>query len=128
MWTESVPLKEEKKYLLEIQELKRNKPKVTQVHKMEEGLQTLKEGVSMKDTVQEINKQMAMLREEKKGIQAKLTEIREARNAKLGDMPDIIKERDELSQLVTEKVKEKNQLRDDFKAAEKAKEDDKEEE
>jgi uncharacterized coiled-coil DUF342 family protein len=128
MWTESVPLKEEKKYLLEIQELKRNKPKVTQVHKMEEGLQTLKEGVSMKDTDQEINKQMAMLREEKKGIQAKLTEIREARNAKLGDMPDIIKERDELSQLVTEKVKEKNQLRDDFKAAEKAKEDDKEEE
>merc|ERR1712050_790824 len=53
LWTESVPLKEEKKYLQELQELKRNRPKVAQVNKMEENLSELRQGASMKETVQE---------------------------------------------------------------------------
>merc|ERR1712099_75576 len=58
LWTESVPLKEEKKLLLEIQELKRNRPKVSKVNQMEGDLTALREGTSsgdLKATVQEIN-------------------------------------------------------------------------
>merc|ERR1712113_188429 len=66
LWTESVPLKEEKKYLLELQELKRNRPKVSQVNQMECNLAELSSARSMKETVQEINAAMAKCREEKK--------------------------------------------------------------
>merc|ERR1719454_2448769 len=76
--TESISLKEEKKYLLELQELKRNRPKVSKVNKMEDDFTAFKEGTStadMKATIQEINAAMAKHREEKKGIQEKLGKI-----------------------------------------------------
>merc|ERR1711972_773879 len=76
--TESVSLKEEKKYLLELQELKRNRPKVSKVNKLEGDLAQHREGSSqaeMKATIQEINAAMAKHREEKKGIQEKLGKI-----------------------------------------------------
>merc|ERR1712113_421589 len=118
LWTESVPLKEEKKYLLELQELKRNKPKVSQVHKMEENLTALREGVSMKETVQEINGAMAKHREEKKVIQEKLAKIRDERKEKLGDVPQWIEERQQLSEQIGAKMKEKSGIRDEFKQKE----------
>merc|ERR1719414_1121202 len=58
MWTDSLTLKEEKKYLDELKELKRNRPKVSQVHKMEEGLNSLDTGASLKEKVTDINAQM----------------------------------------------------------------------
>merc|ERR1712232_1055992 len=67
--TESITLKEEKKYLLELQELKRNRPKVSKVHKMKGDLDEHRAGGSvadMKATIQEINAAMAKHREEKK--------------------------------------------------------------
>merc|ERR1712050_271289 len=115
---ESVPLKEEKKYMLELQELKRNRPKVAQVGKMEENLSVLREGVSMKETIQEINGAMAKHREEKKVIQEKLSKLRDERKEKLGDVPQWIEERQQLSEQIGEKVKQKNVIRDEFKAKE----------
>merc|ERR1712187_582538 len=120
--TESIPLKEEKKYLLELQELKRNRPKVSKVNKMEDDFTAFKEGTStadMKATIQEINAAMAKHREEKKGIQEKLGKIREARDAKFGDVPKWFEERKELGEKVQEKIKEKNAVRDDYRAKEK---------
>merc|ERR1711920_532832 len=118
LWTESVPLKEEKKYLLELQELKRNKPKVSQVHKMEENLTALREGASMKETVQEINGAMAKHREEKKVIQEKLSKLRDERKEKLGDVPQWIEERQQLSEQIGLKMKEKSAIRDELKQKE----------
>lgn len=120
LWTDSISLKEEKKYLQEIQELKRNRPKVSQVHKMEDNLQTFTEGLSMKEKVGKINEEWAKFREQKKAVQLKLTELTEARKEQLGDLPDIIAARDELSKQIGEKIKERNQLRDDFRAEEQA--------
>merc|ERR1712187_884325 len=120
--TESISLKEEKKYLLELQELKRNRPKVSKVNKMEDDLTAFREGTStadMKATIQEINAAMAKHREEKKGIQEKLGKIREARDAKFGDVPKWFEERKALGEQVQEKIKEKNVVRDDYRAKEK---------
>merc|ERR1712217_230680 len=111
--TESMPLKDEKKYLLELQELKRNRPKVSKVNKLEGDLNAFREGQSggeMKATIQEINAAMAKHREEKKVIQEKL--------AKLRDVPQWHDERTKLSEEIQEKVKEKNAVRDEFKANE----------
>merc|ERR1719482_2151638 len=74
MWTESVSLKQEKDYLAEIKELKKNKPKVSQVSQLESKLEDFKNdsGLSMKEQRNEINAKMAELREKKKGIQEKM--------------------------------------------------------
>merc|ERR1711976_762498 len=114
---------EEKKYLLELQELKRNRPKVSKVNNMQDKLTAHKEGVSgnmaeMKATIQEINAAMAKHREEKKVIQEKLAKIRDERKAKLGDVPAWVDERNAIGEKVQEKIKEKNAIRDEFKAKE----------
>merc|ERR1712087_54678 len=123
LWTESVPLKEEKKYLLEIQELKKNRPKVAKVNKLEGNLTALRDGSAgddLKATVGEINAAMAKHREEKKGIQEKLSALRDQRKEKLGDVPQWVDERTKLSEQIGEKVKEKNVIRDEFKVKERA--------
>merc|ERR1719476_441959 len=96
--TESVPLKDEKKYMLELSELKKNRPKVAKVNKMEGDLSAFREGQSggeMKATIQEINAAMAKHREEKKVIQEKLAKLRDERKAKLGDVPTWHEQRQE---------------------------------
>merc|ERR1712087_203245 len=71
-----------------------------------------------KATIQEINAAMAKHREEKKVIQAKLSEIRDQRKEKLGDVPAWVDERNQIGEKVQDKIKEKNALRDEFKAKE----------
>merc|ERR1712151_1134579 len=109
--------------LLELQELKRNRPKVSKVNNLKESFTAHKEGVSgnmaeMKATIQEINAAMAKHREEKKVIQEKLGKIRDERKEKLGDVPAWVDERNQIGEKVQEKIKEKNALRDEFKAKE----------
>merc|ERR1712203_67414 len=108
--TESMALKDEKKYMLELSELKKNRPKVAKVNKLEGDLTAFREGQSsgeMKATIQEINAAMAKHREEKKVIQEKLSEIRDARKAKLGDVPQWFDERANIGEQVQAKVQEK---------------------
>merc|ERR1712039_818790 len=121
--TESMALKDEKKYLLELQELKRNRPKVSKVNNLEGQLTAHREGTSgnvveVKATIQEINAAMAKHREEKKVIQEKLNKIRDERKEKLGDVPQWIEDRNKIGEEVAEKIKEKNAIRDEFKAKE----------
>merc|ERR1711879_1010355 len=121
MHTGSLTLKEEKKYMLELSELKKNRPKVAKVNKLEGDLNAFREGQSggeMKATIQEINAAMAKHREDKKAIQEKLAKIRDERKAKLGDVPAWVDERNQIGEKVQEKIKEKNALRDEFKAKE----------
>merc|ERR1712194_844935 len=116
-------LKEEKKYMLELSELKKNRPKVAKVNKMEGDLSAFRDnqsGGELKATVGEINAAMGKHREEKKGIQEKLSIIRDARKEKLGDVPQWVDERQKLSEEIGDKVKEKNALRDEFKVKERA--------
>eukprot|EP00408_Alexandrium_pacificum_P029300 CAMPEP_0171286868 /NCGR_PEP_ID=MMETSP0790-20130122/69246_1 /TAXON_ID=2925 /ORGANISM="Alexandrium catenella, Strain OF101" /LENGTH=491 /DNA_ID=CAMNT_0011756349 /DNA_START=77 /DNA_END=1552 /DNA_ORIENTATION=+ len=118
--TDTMPLKEEKELLKEIQDLKRNRPKVGQVNRMEEGLQGFDKGGALKDNIQNINGEMFSLREQKRAIQGKLSELMDSRKEQLGDLPDIIAKKEELGKKIGEKVQARNQLRDDFKAGERA--------
>merc|ERR1712113_308408 len=52
------------------------------------------------------------------GIQEKLSAIRDERKAKLGDVPQWVEERSKIGEAIAEKVKEKNVIRDEFKAKE----------
>jgi len=111
MHTESMPMKEEKKLLAEIQELKKNRPKVAQIQNLGEALKTNDTGLPLKEQMKELNEKMSMLYEGKKKVSEKLKELNEKRAETTGDLPDIIAKRDELQKGIGEKIKERNELR-----------------
>merc|ERR1711881_184657 len=69
LWTESVSLKDEKNYLAEIKELKKNKPKVSQVSQMQDKVSNFDAGTDLREKRKELNELVAIEREKKKGIQ-----------------------------------------------------------
>merc|ERR1712060_320367 len=87
---------EEKKFLAEIQELKRNRPKVTQVSGMEANIKKQNDGVPVKEKLDKIYAELTAAREAKKKVQEKLTELNESRKEQLGDMPEFVKQREEV--------------------------------
>jgi uncharacterized coiled-coil DUF342 family protein len=119
LWTESLSLKDEKNYLAEIKELKKNKPMVSQVSQMEDKLAGFDSGVSLRDQSKLIGEEMGKLREKKREIQERLTGLTEKRKAQLGDLPDILAKREEITNQIKEKIQERQALRDDFQAEKK---------
>merc|ERR1719183_969223 len=105
--TESVPLKQ-------------NRPKVAQVQQMEAGLASFDPGMSMKEQKQVINEEMAQYRDAKKKVQERMTELMDKRKDQLGDLPDIIEQRDGVGKEIQGKIKERNELRDAFRQEERA--------
>jgi len=114
LWTESIPLKEEKKLLAEIQDLKKSKPKVLQMNQMEGKLTGSEAAAPLKEQNKALNESLAGLRDQKREIQARLAEITEARKAQLGDTPQLIEERETIGGKIREKIQERNQARDEF--------------
>merc|ERR1711920_721260 len=117
--TATLALRDEKKFLAEIQELKRNRPKVTQVSGMEANIKKQNDGMPVKEKLDKIYAELTVAREAKKKVQEKLTELNEGRKEQLGDMPEFVKQREEVGAQVVEKIKERNQIRDDYRAQEK---------
>merc|ERR1712107_978123 len=120
LWTESISLKEEKKYLQEIQELKRNRPKVTQVQSLEANLTAGKESGASKEELNNIGAEMFQLRENRRAISKQLKELVESRTDQLGDFSGYQKKREELNEQIKAKIDAKNQMRDEFRAEENA--------
>merc|ERR1719387_3456441 len=63
MWTSSISLKEEKKLLDEIKELKRSKPKVSKLKGMEAEMEGKKPGTNTESIREEIQKQSSDIKE-----------------------------------------------------------------
>merc|ERR1719394_1733234 len=94
--TESLSLKQEKDYLREIQDLKRNRPKVGQYHKMEDSLANRDTGANLRDSISTINEEMALYRDGKRQVSQQLQALNESRKEQLGDLPNYIEQRDAL--------------------------------
>merc|ERR1719277_348736 len=118
LWTDTLSLKEEKEYLKEIAELKKNRPKVAHVKNMEDSLQNRDLGGNLREQIQTINEEMALYRDGKKKVQEKMTELMESRRDKLGDLDEVMNQRNEIGKKIADKVKERNDLRDAFRAKE----------
>merc|ERR1719326_417355 len=65
MWTNSISLKEEKKYLDEIKELKRSKPKVSKLKGMEAEMENKPKGSNTEALRAEIQQQSSDIKEAK---------------------------------------------------------------
>merc|ERR1712110_1388185 len=120
MGTESVPLKQEKELLKEIQELKRNRPKVAQVHSLKANIDMDDRGKGLKEQLKETGDQMSYIFQERAKISEQLKALNEERNSKMGDLPDLINEREELGKQIQEKIKARNEIRAERKEAEDA--------
>merc|ERR1719272_1930649 len=116
---ESLSLKEEKNYMVEIKELRKNKPKLAALGQMQDKMSNFDAGTDLNAKKNEINEQMAILRERKKGIQERLSEVTEQRKAQLGDFGEVAEQRDKLSTKIKELIGQRTQLRDDFNNAKK---------
>merc|ERR1712187_220536 len=82
LWTDSIPLKEEKALLKELSEHKKSRPKVAQVKDMEATLASSDRGLGQKATIKELNEENAMYYAEKKKVQEQIKELSEARTKK----------------------------------------------
>jgi len=107
-------LKAEKDYMLEIKELKKNKPKLAQLGQMQDKVNNIDAGTDLRGKQGEINEAMAILRERKKGFQEKLSELNEERKAQLGDFSEVMGEREEKSKKIQALIQERSTLRDAF--------------
>jgi len=119
MWTDTISLKEEKEYLKEIADLKKNRPKVSQVNKMQDSLATRDTGSNLRENIGSINEEMALYRDGKRQVQEKLTTLNGERKEQLGDLPQYIEQREAIGKKVQEKIQERNALRDEFRQKEK---------
>merc|ERR1712204_47280 len=118
LWTESISLKEEKKYLQEIQELKRNRPKVSQVQSLEDNLTWGRETGASKEELNTIGAEMFQLRENRRAISKQLKELVESRTDQLGDFSGYQQKREKLNEQIKDQINAKNQMRDEFRAEE----------
>jgi len=116
MHTESHSLKDEQKFIKEISELKRNRPKVAGIKTMEANVAGFDPRMDMKENIAAINAEVNALRDGRRTIQEALSELMEGRKAEMGDMGPVIQQKEEISKKIQEKMAERNTLRDEFRA------------
>merc|ERR1719424_547718 len=111
--TETIPLKEEKDLLKEMQEIKRNRPKVAQVNKLEDGLNKFDLGGN-KETLQTIKGQIRNWMQEKSKVLEERDALNKEYEGKLGD-DKAYEERNALTQKIKEKQEERSKVREEFR-------------
>merc|ERR1719469_1103701 len=116
--TETMPLKEEKEYMKEMSELKKNRPKVATVNKMEDSLQNRDTGSHLRENIGTIKEEINLYRDGKRQVSVALSALNESRKEQLGDLPDYMKQRDELGQKMRAEMEKRNTLRDEYRQKE----------
>lgn len=107
----SISLKEEKKLMVEIQELKKNRPKVAGIKGLESKIAGDDRGGSLRDQSKAISEEMGRFLEEKRKVSEKLKELNELRKTETGDLPQLFEEREALSGKVRELSGKRNEIR-----------------
>lgn len=116
--TETMTLKQEKDFLKEISDLKKNRPKVGQVNKMEDSFSNRDTGTHLRENIGTVNEELSQYRDGKRTVAAELTKLNEARKDQLGDLPKYIEERDNIGKKIKEQIEIRNQKRDEFRQKE----------
>ena len=77
----------------EITELKKNRPRVSQVDKMQDAVENRDFGADFKGKIGNLNEELNMYRDGKRKAQEKLSALMETRPEQLGDLPTTVEER-----------------------------------
>merc|ERR1719506_1124310 len=114
MQHETLNLKDEKAYMKEIAELKKNKPKLSQLSQLSNKVENLDAGTDLQAKKRELNEQFSILYEKKKGISEKFKELQDSRSQKEGDLGQVREQKDAKQTKIRELIEERNKLRDAF--------------
>lgn len=113
-----ISLKEEKAFMKELADLKKNRPKVSKVNDMEASLKSDDRGLNLREQVKALNEEMATYYLEKKRVSEQLKELNESRAKQTGDLPDLFNQREEINKQIQEKIKERQDIRAERKQKE----------
>ena len=116
MHTESLTLKREKELITKISQLKQVKPQLNKLMKMKDGQTSGSTGEtvgSLKVQLAEIQKQVAVAREERQKHSAALGKLLEARKKSMSGVTHIFEERDKLNAEIKSKVAAIKALKDE---------------
>jgi uncharacterized coiled-coil DUF342 family protein len=117
MMSTSMSLKEEKAMLAKIQDLKKQKPKLSSYVKMQakqEQASTENSMLPLKDRLEVIAQAIKVARDEKKAAQAELNELNEQRKAQMADMPEVFEAKEKLTKEKRKLLDEKKKVKDAF--------------
>merc|ERR1712183_809920 len=84
------------------------------------GIELDDKGKGLKEQLKETGEQMSYIFQERAKISEQLKALNEERNSKMGGLPDLINEREELGKQIQDKIKDRNQIRAERKEAEDA--------
>mmetsp|Transcript_4663 Transcript_4663/g.11314 ORF Transcript_4663/g.11314 Transcript_4663/m.11314 type:complete len:494 (-) Transcript_4663:156-1637(-) len=120
MHTSSLSLKEEKELMKELAQLKKDRPKVANMLQMESALNevSLDAGKSVKEQLDDLNKQIDEVKKEREAQSAKLTELLNSRSEQMKGFEPLQEEREKINAKIKEKLGEKSKIRDDFRSKE----------
>jgi len=111
----SLTLNEEKKYMLEIAQLKKQKLELTKYIQLERAYcAAYSFNNSLSEQRHQINEVMNVHRERKIELNAEFTALLAERDAQMGNSQEMYRQRDELNNKVKEYTRERNALRDPF--------------
>merc|ERR1712232_165449 len=85
LWTDSISLKEEKQLLAEIKELKKCKPKLSELSKLQNNVESFDKGSDLRSERTKLIEQMQLCFEKKKAIQERFSECNDKRKNQVGD-------------------------------------------
>merc|ERR1719238_2075366 len=77
--TSSMALKDEKKLVAELQQLKKDRPKIAQIHSLSSKLDSADKGEGLRSDMKLLSEQMGALIDERKKAQQKLRELNDSR-------------------------------------------------
>lgn len=120
---EVIPLKEEKKIMEDIKQLKKEKPKVSQMYVKEAqakgSIEAAKAGTAnTKEELDLLWNEINSHKASRDKLYEDLKALQEERDAQTGDVSGIYEQRDKLNERIREQIAKRNTLRDEFKAEE----------
>merc|ERR1712039_970638 len=118
MWTDSLSLKEEKAYLAEIKELKKTKPRLAELSKLQNKVEGLKANSSddLRDRNRSLGEMMQTLYHQKLEIQEKLKALTEKRKLEVGDVGGEVEKKEAIQKKIQALVAERTELKEAFRA------------
>merc|ERR1711959_596873 len=98
----------------EIAELKKNKPKLSQLSQLSNKVENLDAGTDLQAKKRELNEAFGVLFEKKKAISEKFKALQDTRSQKEGDLGQVREQKDAKQTKIRELIEERNKLRDAF--------------
>lgn len=116
--TSTMPLAEEKAYLKEISELKKNRPQLAKIRTMEQGIGAAGDTGALREQITGNKQDLGMFRDARTKVQKELSELIGSRTSDFDKLKELYAKRDVSRKEIEDLKQERTELRDAFKEEE----------